>query len=141
MGLMCFAKILIVAPAMVLSMGVSSARTGLPEQSKYLPEEEVGKCQACNSPHASDGQFDRTKWQKGAVLDFQPKEPVKGWHEKAPGLTPGSRLWQRWGENGLVAFLETGLGPTGHGADPPTPTYKLKHEDAQAIVNYLKSPK
>ncbi len=41
----------------------------------------------------------------------------------------------------MVKFLETGLEAGGHGADPPMPTYKLKHEDAAAIVEYLKSLK
>jgi hypothetical protein len=127
MGLMYFAKIPLVTEAIVLSMGISSGRSGQAERGKYLLE-EVGNCQECYSSDIADSQF-------------QPKQPVKAWYEKAPGLTPGSRLWQRWGENGLVTFLETGLGPTGHGADPPIPTYKLKHEDAQAIVDYLKSPK
>ena len=36
-------------------------------------------------------------------------------------------------------FGKTGLGPTGNKADPPMPLYKLKHEDAQAVVDYLKT--
>jgi mono/diheme cytochrome c family protein len=107
------------------------------ERGKYLVE-EVGKCQDCHTPRGADGQLDRQKWLKGTVLDFQPIQPVKDWHKTSPDLTPGSRLWQRWGERGITAFLKTGLGPDGHAADPPMPTYKLKPEDAEAIVQYLK---
>ena len=110
------------------------------ERGRYLAE-EVAKCQHCHTPRGADGQFDREKWMKGAVLNSQPIEPVKDWHKTSPDLTPGSRLWQRWGEKGITEFLKTGLGPSGHTADPPMPTYKLKAEDAEAIVAYLKSLK
>jgi Cytochrome c len=110
------------------------------DRGKYLVE-EVGKCQECHTPRGADGQLDREKWLKGAVLDFQPIQPVKDWHKTSPDLTPGSRLWQRWGEKGITEFLKTGLGPSGHTADPPMSTYKLKAEDADAMVQYLKSLK
>ena len=110
------------------------------DRGKYLVE-EVGKCQVCPTPRGADGQLDREKWLKGAVLDFQPMQPVEGRHKTSPDLTPGSRLWQRWGEKGLTEFLKTGLGPSGHTADPPMPTYKLKANDAEAVVQYLKSLK
>jgi len=51
------------------------------------------------------------------------------------------RLWQgRWGQAVLVKLLSTGLGP-GSPADPPMPTYKMTEDDAQAVVEYLKSLK
>ena len=110
------------------------------ERGKYLVE-EVAKCQDCHTPLGADGQLDREKWLKGTVLNFQPMQAVKDWHKTSPDLTPGSRLWQRWGEKGITEFLKTGLGPSGHNADPPMPTYKLKAEDAESIVQYLKSLK
>jgi hypothetical protein len=78
--------------------------------------------------------LDNEKWLKGTALDFQPMESVKGWHKTSPDLTPGSRLFQRWGEAGLVTFLSTGLGPSGKPADPPMPMYKMTQEDAEAVV-------
>ena len=110
------------------------------DRGKYLVE-EVAKCQNCHTPRGADGQLDQTKWLKGAALDFQPMQPMKEWHKTSPDLTPGSRLWQRWGEKGLTEFLKTGLGPSGHAADPPMPSYKLNSDDAEAIVQYLKSLK
>ena len=41
----------------------------------------------------------------------------------------------------IIEFLKTGLGPNGHHADPPMPTYTLKPEDAEATVQYLKTLK
>lgn len=107
---------------------------------KYLVE-EIGKCQECHTPRLENGQLDTAKWLKGATLDFAPTQEVKGWHKTSPDLTSAGRLFARWGEAGIAKFLETGTGPTGHPADPPMPTYKLKAADAEAIVAYLKTLK
>jgi len=107
---------------------------------KYLVE-EVAKCQECHTPRLENGEFDKSKWLRGATLDFQPTQDVKGWHKTSPDLTPGGRVFQRWGEQGVIKFLETGLGPRGNVADPPMPAYKLRQSDAEAIVAYLKSLK
>lgn len=107
---------------------------------KYLAE-EVAKCQDCHTPKLPNGQLDRSKWMKGATLDFQPVEPVEGWHKTSPDLTPSGRLWQRWGEEALRKYMQTGLTPKGKPAGPPMPAYKLKPEDANAIVDYLKTLK
>jgi mono/diheme cytochrome c family protein len=124
--------------AVALPLVVPASETA--ERGKYLVE-EVGKCQDCHTPRLEDGTLDRSKWLKGAVLAFQPIQPIKDWHKTSPDLTPGSRLWTRWKEKGLLEFLKTGLGPSGHRADPPMPTYTLKAEDAEAIVEYLKTLK
>ncbi|MCZ2146778.1 MAG: cytochrome c [Bryobacterales bacterium] len=107
---------------------------------KYLAE-EAAKCQDCHTPRLENGQLDKNKWLKGAVLDFQPINPVPGWHKTSPDITSSSRLFERWGAAGLTKFLTTGLNPRGHAADPPMPAYKLKPADAEAIVEYLKSLK
>ena len=125
---------------LVCSLAVTLFAADSPDaaRGKYLVE-EVGKCQECHTPRLESGELDKTKWLKGATLDFQPMHEVKGWHKKSPDLTSTSTLFQRWKVEGLVKFLETGLGPKGNKADPPMPTYTLSHEDAQAIVAYLKS--
>jgi mono/diheme cytochrome c family protein len=110
------------------------------ERGRYLVE-EVGKCQDCHTPRTEAGEFDKSRWLKGTALNVQPIQPVKGWHKASPDLTPAGRLFQRWGEAGLVKFMTTGTGPTGNGADAPMPTYKLKKDDAEAIVEFLKSLK
>lgn len=107
---------------------------------KYLVE-EVAQCQNCHSPKLESGEYDKTKWLKGATLNVQPIQPIDKWHKAAPDITPSGRLWARWKEEGLAKFMQTGLGPTGHAADPPMPTYKLSKDDAEAIVEYLKTLK
>lgn len=108
------------------------------ERGRYLVE-EVGKCQVCHTPNNEKGELDRTKWLKGAVLNFTPITPVAKWHKSSPDLTSGGRLFERWKEAGLVNFLVTGKNPNGGPADPPMPTYKLSKDDAEAVVAYLKS--
>ncbi|HLG97729.1 MAG TPA: c-type cytochrome [Bryobacteraceae bacterium] len=107
---------------------------------KYLVE-EIAKCQNCHTPRTETGELDQSKWLKGATLDFQPTHEMPHWHKTSPDITSSSRLFARWGEQGLVKFLETGAGPSGHAADTPMPAYKLKPADAEAIVAYLKSLK
>jgi hypothetical protein len=110
------------------------------EYGKYLVE-EVARCQMCHSPVLENGELDKTKWLKGATLDFQPIKPMEKWHKTAPDLTPSGRLWERWKEDGLRKFLETAHNPRGGTADPPMPAYKFKKADADAIVEYLKTLK
>ena len=107
---------------------------------KYLVE-DVAKCQECHTPKLENGEFDKEKWLKGAVLDFQPMHPVKDWHKTSPDLTSTSRLWSRWGEASMLKFLTTGLDPKGTPAAPPMPAYKLNAKDAEAVLEYLKSLK
>lgn len=107
---------------------------------KYLVE-EVGKCQECHTPRLDNGEFDKTKWMKGAVLNFAPIKPVQGWHKTSPDLTPEGRLWERWTPDGIKKYMQTGLNPKGKPADAPMPTYKLTPEDADAVVEYLKTLK
>ena len=116
----------------------AAAQSGAVARGKYLAE-EVARCQECHTPKSADGQFDKEKWMKGAVLNVQPLEPIKGWHKTSPDLTKGSRLWAKWGEKALITFLVTGNGPSGKPADPPMPIYKMSQADAEAVVEYLKS--
>jgi len=110
------------------------------EYGRYLAE-EVGKCQICHSPRTEAGELDKERWMKGAVLDFAPLKPVAGWHKSAPDITSGGRLWERWGEAAMVKFMTTGLTPKGTPSDVPMPAYKMKQEDAEALVAYLKTLK
>ena len=107
---------------------------------KYLVD-QVAKCGMCHTPTDETGKADTSRYLKGGALNLQAIQAVEKWHKTAPDITSTSRLWQRWGDAGFVKFLETAAGPTGHPADPPMPAYKLSHEDAQAITDYLKSLK
>src|SRR5579872_2567394 len=88
------------------------------QRGKYLVE-EVGRCQECHTPKTDSGEFDRTKWLKGAKLAVVPVTPIEGWNVQAPDITSTSRLWMRWMDEGMVTFLETAKNPRGGHADPP----------------------
>lgn len=111
------------------------------ELGRYLVE-NVGQCAACHTPKTADGQPDKSKWLKGAILDFQPLgTPPPGWHKASPDLTPSGKLWAKWGEGALIKYLQTGLTPSGKPAGPPMPMYKFSAEHAEAVLAYLKSLK
>ena len=116
------------------------AQTSGAERGKYLVE-QIGKCGSCHTPRLPDGKPDESKAMKGAALNIQPIKPVEDWHAVAPDITGESALWKRWGEEGVVKFLVEGLSPKGNSAGPPMPTFKMRKEDAQAIVDYLKTLK
>jgi mono/diheme cytochrome c family protein len=107
---------------------------------KYIVE-EVARCIDCHTPRLINGTLVQSGWLKGATLDFAPVNETKGWHQKSPDITSTSPLWGRWGEDGMVAFLETAKNPRGGSAGPPMPPYKMSHADAVAVTAYLKSLK
>jgi mono/diheme cytochrome c family protein len=108
------------------------------QRGKYLVE-EVARCQECHTPKTDAGDLDTAKMLKGAKLNIAPIATVAGWHAASPDLTSTSPLWQRWGDDGLIKFLETAKNPRGGKAGAPMPAYTMRHEDADAIVAYLKS--
>jgi mono/diheme cytochrome c family protein len=118
--------------------GVVSAQDSKAQRGKYLVE-EVARCQECHTPRTDTNDFDRAKWMKGATLVAAPSTPIQGWHQKSPDISSTSPLWQRWGDDGFVKFLETAKNPRGGGAGAPMPRYTVSHEDADAIAIYLKS--
>ena len=105
---------------------------------KYLVE-EVAKCQDCHTPKMDNGSYIKSSWMKGATIAVMPANPVTGWNAAAPDITANSAVWKRWGDDGMIAFLETGKTPRGGAAGPPMPTYTLKHDDAVAVVAFLKT--
>lgn len=84
----------------------------------------AGKCSDCHGPQL-----------QGASLDFlKPGMPVQYSAPKIAGLTTLSSA-------DATKFLETGVLPDGNQARPPMPQYRFNHDDATAIVAYLKSLK
>jgi len=117
---------------------VAFGQDGEVARGKYLAE-EVARCQDCHTPKMDNGNFIKSMWMKGSTLNLTPAAPVAGWHSAAPDITPNGALWKRWNEEGIVSFLETGKTPRGGVAGAPMPPYTLKHEDAVAIVAFLKT--
>ena len=126
--------------AMVMGATSVRAQDAKVARGKYLVE-EVARCQECHTPKGDGGAFDTSKWLKGAKLEYAPIGTIQGWHAASPDLTSTSPLFQRWGADGLVKFLETARNPRGGKAGPPMPAYTMQHDDADAIVAYLQTLK
>ena len=108
---------------------------------KYLVE-DVARCQDCHTPHLIvSGELVKSAWMKGATLDFVSVNQPPNWRSKTPDITSTSPLWARWGDDGMVKFLETGMNPKGSKPNPPMPSYTLAHDDAVAVAAFLKSLK
>src|SRR5215468_5343724 len=120
---------------MLIAVVTLSGQSSKIERGKYLVE-EVARCQECHTPKTAEGEFDKSKWLKGATLNIAAITPVKGWHAASPDITSTSALWQRWGEDGMAKFLQTAKNPRGGSAGAPMPAYMMKAEDAEAIVAY-----
>jgi mono/diheme cytochrome c family protein len=106
------------------------------EQGNYLVN-NVAMCGDCHTPRLPDGRFDTARLLKGAPLDFAPLKPVPGWASRAPDLTATGPLM--WSQQQLLTFLETGRDPKGNLARPPMPVYRMRPQDAQAVLEYLKT--
>jgi len=106
------------------------------KRGQYLVE-QVAMCADCHTPRTDKGDYDRTEWLKGDVLDFKPMHPMP-FAAVAPQIAglptfPTDEL--------AVRFLETGTNAVGKTSLPPMPQFRLEHEDAVAVVAYLRSLK
>jgi mono/diheme cytochrome c family protein len=105
------------------------------QRGKYLVE-NVAMCADCHTPRDVHGQFDRSQWLQGNVLDYKPDHPMP-FAAVAPPIAglPG------FTDEKAVKFLETGVDVTGKPAMWPMPQFRLNHDDAVAVVAYLRSLK
>ena len=109
------------------------AGSDLVSRGKELTE-QVAKCQKCHTRRAATGQLDKGAWLRGA-----PTNPGGKSAAYAPDITAGGNVWMLWGEAGMLQFLEKGTSPAGGKPSVHMPAFKLRHDDAEAIVAYLKS--
>jgi mono/diheme cytochrome c family protein len=104
------------------------------ERGRYLVE-EVAKCPECHTPRDSNGQLDHSRWLQGASIWIMPVHPDPNWAERAPALAGFPGYTEAQGER----VLEEGVGPNGLAIRPPMHIYHMNHDDAVAIIAYLKS--
>ena len=120
------------------TLQAQSASDAQIQRGKYLVE-NVAMCADCHTPRDDKGQFDRSQWLAGNVLDFKPDHPTPSMPFAAvavpiaglPGFT----------DEQAVKFFETGIDLTGKQAMPPMPQFRFNHDDAVAVVSYLRSLK
>ena len=103
---------------------------------KYLVE-RISLCNDCHTPRDDKGQLIMSRTLQGAPIGSQPIHPMP-WADTAP---PIAGLPGHYTEEQMVAFLESGKRPDGSMTKPPMPPYRFDHEDALAVVAYLRSLK
>ncbi|HUE41909.1 MAG TPA: hypothetical protein VMP12_00020 [Candidatus Sulfotelmatobacter sp.] len=104
------------------------------ERGRYLVE-EVAKCPECHTPRNERGELRQEVWLSGASIWIRPVAPIANWADHAPALAGWPSFTEEQGER----ILEKGTGPEGEELRPPMHIYHMKHEDAKAIIAYLKS--
>jgi hypothetical protein len=111
-----------------------SAGNGQAQRGEYLVE-SVAMCGECHTPRDSQGQIDNSRWLQGAPMWFTPVASYPDWAYRAPALAglPG------FTDDDMTMILEKGLQPTGRPIRPPMHVFHMSHEDAMAIVAYLRS--
>jgi mono/diheme cytochrome c family protein len=135
-------RVLVIAAAVVAGLGITAAAQKAPapaaggqvERGRYLVE-GVGMCGECHSPRDSEGQLDHSRWLQGAPMWFSPTVMQPDWAYRAPALAG----LPSFTDADMTMVLEKGLQPNGLAIRPPMHVYHMNHEDAMAIVAYLRS--
>jgi mono/diheme cytochrome c family protein len=104
------------------------------DRGRYLVE-EVAKCPECHTPRNDRGELRQDAWLNGATIWIRPVAPIPNWADHVPALAGLPSFTEEQGER----ILEKGTGPEGEQLRPPMHIYHMKHEDAKAIIAYLKS--
>jgi hypothetical protein len=106
------------------------------EHGRYLVE-NIGMCGDCHSPRNAQGEFDRSQWLQGELIGFKPDHPMP-FAAIAPPIAglPGYAT-----DAAALRFLETGTNAAGKLALAPMPRFRFNHDDALAVVAYLRSLK
>ena len=106
------------------------------KRGQYLVN-HVAMCGECHTPKTDQGEYDRTAWLQGDVLDYKPVHPMPF----AAVAPPIAGLPSYATDEQAIKFLETGTNSVGKRAMPPMPQFRLNHDDAVAVVAYLRSLK
>jgi len=126
------------ASALVGALVLLTATAGAQSltRGKYLVE-RISLCNDCHTPRDQKGELIMGQSLQGAPIGSKPIHPMP-WAEIAPPIAgvPG-----HFTDPQMVKFLETGVRPDGSTPRPPMPPYRFSHEDALAVVAYLRAMK
>lgn len=118
-----------------VATGDSSQKSKV-ERGKHLVE-NIAMCADCHSARLPSGEFDKGKWLQGSSLGFKPLMEMP-WNPTAPAI---AGLPSMPTNEQAIEFLMTGKRPSGAPVLPPMPPYRLKRDEAEAVVAYLRSLK
>ncbi len=116
------AAVLGIVPIDRAALADATSSTQLIERGKYLAT-DAGQCADCHGATLH-----------GALIGF-PLPPTPDFTKHAPRLAGLPKLTTAE----AVHFLQTGMLPNGKPARHPMPAYRFSHDDATALVAYLKS--
>lgn len=127
-------SMLIAVVALAWSCAASDPQARKLARGKYLVENVAG-CVDCHSPRNAKGEFDQARSLQGSPLFFAPTVPMPAWAGAAPWIAGLPNI----SDADAISLLETGKTTTGAMKRPPMPLFRFSHEDAEAVVAYLKS--
>ncbi|MGA2812187.1 MAG: cytochrome c [Candidatus Acidiferrum sp.] len=104
------------------------------ERGRYLVE-DVAMCGECHTPRNGKGDLKTDAWLQGATTWIRPVAAIQPWADTAPPLAG----MPSFTDEQLATILEKGTGPEGEVLRPPMHIYHMHHEDAKAIIAYLKT--
>ena len=140
-------KLKIIVPLLALTFVLFAAETNTLKSAapatgaqikrgQYLVE-RVCVCGECHSPKNDKGEYDRSQWLQGDLIDYKPtgSTPFAAFAPPIAGLPTFAQ------DEAAVKFFETGTNAKGKTVLPPMPQFRFNHEDALAVVAYLRSLK
>jgi mono/diheme cytochrome c family protein len=102
---------------------------------RYLVE-QVAMCVQCHTPRSQTGELLLTRYLQGAPVPVSAPPNFRiDWAYKAPAIA-GLPGYTR--PDGIRLLME-GITPDGRIPKAPMPKFRLRRDDAEAIVSYLKS--
>jgi len=110
--------------------------SGLIRRGDYLTH-HVAMCVQCHSPRDPEGNIVESQEFRGAPIPVQSFPWATSWAYASVNL----RGMPGWSTEEAIHFLETGERFDGKKPQLPMPPFRLSHEDAEAVVAYLKSLK
>jgi mono/diheme cytochrome c family protein len=112
----------------------ASHQSGDVARGKYLVE-DVAMCGECHTPRDASGNSIEERDLQGAPTWIAPVHADPNWAWNAPTLAG----FGGYSDTDAVNILEKGIGANGQAIQRPMHIYHMSHEDALAVVAYLKS--
>jgi mono/diheme cytochrome c family protein len=101
---------------------------------KYIVE-HLAMCTQCHTPRNEQGDLLLSHYLKGAPVPVQGPRHLGKWALRAPAVA-GFPGYTR--QEGLRLLMD-GVTRDGRTPSPPMPPFRMKREDAEAVVAYLQS--
>jgi mono/diheme cytochrome c family protein len=95
---------------------------------------ELARCPDCHTPRDPEGKLNQSRWLQGGPVWIRPVESKEAWALQAPALAHFA-----YSDKQAQDILERGIGTNGNPIQPPMHAYHLHHDDAMAIIAYLRS--